>query len=172
MPHTLDRGSVSAPRCALEDWTILPVWVAPALAGAVAAVNPTPLRVGQPVNGPMLGKHWPVPRGRPPRHRTAHRLKPAEACATQMSNRKSNVALRTRACSVHPRVNAFSLRPQMAWDVEVSRNAIWGHFDPGPSLASSRNCGDLELSLRPSSSRVPEILASRGRGFPKRGSPP
>jgi hypothetical protein len=51
-------------------------------------------------------------------------------------------------------------------------NAVWGHFDPGPSLAISRNCGDLELRLRPSSWRVPEILASRGRGFPKRGSHP
>src|ERR1039457_5315628 len=62
MPHTF----------ILEDWRILPLWVAPALAGAVAAVKATPLRADKPVNCPTLHKH----RSADLYHRTAHRLKP------------------------------------------------------------------------------------------------
>jgi hypothetical protein len=74
------------PEVPWEMGQILPVWVAPALASAVAAVKPTPLRVDQPVNFPTLGKHRLVPRGR----RTMPQdCAQAEACATQMSTRKS-----------------------------------------------------------------------------------
>jgi hypothetical protein len=66
----------SAPELPWKMRPILPVWVAPALAGTVPAVKPTPLRADQPVNCPTLAKHRSVPRGRPPCHRTAHRLKP------------------------------------------------------------------------------------------------
>src|ERR1039457_4245495 len=52
--------------------TILPRWVAPALAGAVAAVKPAPFGADQPVNRTTLRKHtWAEPC-----HRAAHRLKP------------------------------------------------------------------------------------------------